>query len=114
MVVRQGEVWWADLAEPRGSEPGFRRPVLVVQGDAYNESRIATVISVVLTSNERYADMPGNVLLTMRESGLPRRSVANVSQILTIDRLDLDERVGKIPARKLKLVLAGIDILFGR
>ena len=114
MVVRQGEVWWADLAEPRGSEPGFRRPVLVVQGDAYNESRIATVICVVLTSNERYAAMPGNVLLTERETGLSKRSVANVSQLLTIDRLDLDERAGKVPARKLKLVFAGIDVMMSR
>ena len=77
MVIRQGEVWWADLAEPRGSEPGFRRPVLVIQGDAYNESRIATVICVVLTSNERYAGLPGNVQLSERETGLPKVSVVN-------------------------------------
>ena len=114
MVIAQGEVWWADLAEPDGSAPGFRRPVVVVQGDAFNHSRIATVVCVVLTSNLRWAEAPGNVLLTARSTGLPKDSVANVSQLVTLDRASLSERVGALPDKKLALVLAGIDIVLGR
>jgi len=113
-VIAQGEVWWADLAEPSGSEPGFRRPVVVVQGDAFNRSRIATVVCVALTSNLRWADAPGNVLLSARTTGLPKDSVANVSQLVTLDREALTEPVGALPAKKLELVLLGIDIVLGR
>jgi mRNA interferase MazF len=113
-VIAQGEVWWADLAEPSGSEPGFRRPVVVVQGDAFNHSRIATVVCVALTSNLRWADAPGNVSLGARLTGLPKDSVANVSQLVTLDRGALTERVGSLPAKKLELVLLGIDIVLGR
>lgn len=114
MVVAQGEVWWADLAEPRGSEPGYRRPVIVVQGDAFNESKLATTVCVALTSNLRLADMPGNVVLSERDTGLPKDSVANVSQVVTIDRLALEEFCGRVPRRKLELVLNGIDVMLGR
>jgi mRNA interferase MazF len=93
-VTAQGEVWWADLAEPSGSEPGFRRPVVVVQGEAFNRSRIATVVCVALTSDLRWANAPGNVLLTARATGLPKDSVANVSQLVTLDREALTERAG--------------------
>lgn len=79
MVIGQGEVWWADLGDPTGSAPGFRRPVAVVQGESFNRSRIATVVCVPLTSNLKWADAPGNVELSTAESGLPKRSVANVS-----------------------------------
>jgi mRNA interferase MazF len=113
-VIAQGEVWWADLAEPSGSEPGFRRPVVVVQGDAFNHSRIATVVCVALTSNLRWADAPGNVSLGARLTGLPKDSVANVSQLVTLDRGALTEHVGSLPAKKLELVLLGIDIVLGR
>jgi len=113
-VIAQGEVWWADLAEPSGPAPGFRRPVVVVQGDAFNRSRIATVVCVALTSNLRWADAPGNVLLSARTTGLPKDSVANVSQLVTLDREALTERVGTLPAKKLELVLLGIDIVLGR
>ena len=113
-MTAQGEVWWADLAEPSGSEPGFRRPVVVVQGDAFNRSRIATVVCVALTSNLRWADAPGNVLLAARVTGLAKDSVANVSQLVTLDREALTERVGALPAKKLELVLLGIDIVLGR
>jgi mRNA interferase MazF len=113
-VTAQGEVWWADLAEPSGSEPGFRRPVVVVQGDAFNRSRIATVVCVALTSNLRWADAPGNVLLSARTTGLPMDSVANVSQLVTLDREALTERIGTLPTKKLELVLLGIDIVLGR
>jgi len=113
MVIGQGEVWWADLAEPRGSEPGYRRPVLVVQGDAFNRSAIATVVVVPLTSNLRWSDAPGNALLRARSTGLPRDSVANVSQIVTLDRAALTDRIGRISAAKLELVLRGIDLVLG-
>ena len=113
-MIGQGDVWWADLAEPRGSEPGYRRPVLVVQGDAFNRSTIATVVVVPLTSNLRWADAPGNVRLPARSTGLPRDSVANVSQIVTLDRTALTDRVGHISSAKLELVLGGIDLVLGR
>jgi mRNA interferase MazF len=115
MVVSQGEVWWADLGEePVGSAPAFRRPVVIVQGDAFNSSRIATVVCVVLTSNVKWTDAPGNVPLTQRDTGLPKPSVANVSQIVTVDRAALSDRVGKLSRQKLELVLSGIDTVFGR
>ncbi len=114
MVISQGEIWWADLPAPTGSGPGFRRPVVVLQGDALNRSRIATVVCVPLTSNLRWAPAPGNVSLLARLTGLPRTSVANVSQIVTLDRDLLTERVGKLPRPKLELLFAGIDVVLGR
>lgn len=113
-MIAQGEVWWADLGEPAGSEPGFRRPVVVVQGDAFNRSSLRTVVCVSLTSNVRWADAPGNVLLPARATGLPRDSVANASQLVTVDRDALTERVGALSASSLELVLAGIDVVLGR
>ena len=114
MVVGQGEVWWADLRPPAGSEPGFRRPIVVVQGDALNRSLLATVVCVPLTSNLKWANAPGNVLLAARISGLPKDSVANVSQLVTLDKLVLRDRVGKLPKAKLDVILAGIDVVLGR
>ena len=114
MVIAQGEVWWADLGDPAGSEPGFRRPVVIVQGDPFNASSLRTVVCVVLTSNTRWADAPGNVLLTARATGLPKPSVANVSQLVTLDRSALTERAGRLSASNLELVLAGIDVVLGR
>lgn len=114
MVISQGEVWWAEVPEPTGSGPGFRRPVVVVQGDALNRSRLATAVCVPLTSNIRWADAPGNVRLSVRLTGLPKDSVANVSQIVTLDKTLLTERVGKLPRAKLHLVLSGIDVVLGR
>lgn len=114
MVIGQGEVWWADLPEPTGSGPGFRRPVVVVQGDALNRSRIATVVCVPLTSNLRWESAPGNVLLPARITGLPKDSVANVSQIVTVDKQLLAERAGKLPNSKLALIYSGIDVVLGR
>jgi mRNA interferase MazF len=114
MVISQGEVWWADLGEPTGSAPAFRRPVVIVQGDSFNRSRIATIVCVTLTTNLKWAEAPGNVLLTQRDTGLPKTSVANVSQIATVDREALSERVGKLSRQKLELVLSGLDTVFGR
>ncbi len=114
MVIEQAEVWWADLEEPTGSEAGDRRPVVVVQGNALNRSRIGTAVCVPLTSNLRWADAPGNVLLPGHETGLARDSVANVSLIVALDKQQLTERVRKIPRRRFELVLAGIDTILGR
>jgi mRNA interferase MazF len=114
VVIAQGEVWWADLGEPVGSEPGFRRPVIVVQGEAFNQSALRTVVCVALTSNLRWAEAPGNVRLTARATGLPKDSVANVSQIVTLDRDALSERVGRISTSQLERVLGGVDLVLGR
>jgi mRNA interferase MazF len=114
VVISQGDVWWADLAEPAGSEAGYRRPVVVVQGDAFNRSAIGTVVSIPLTSTLRWADAPGNVRLSARSTGLPRDSVANVSQIVALNRTVLTERVGKLSRAKIDLVLSGVDIVLGR
>lgn len=114
MTISRGEIWWADLAEPSGSEPGLRRPVIVVQSDAFNRSKIRTVVCVPLTSNLAWADAPGNVLLPASNSGLAKDSVANVSQIVTLDRSSLTERVGRISAGKLEAILNGIGVVLGR
>ncbi len=114
MVISQGEIWWADLPSPTGSGPGFRRPVVIVQGDALNQSRIGTVICVPLTSNLKWSDAPGNVVLASKATGLAKDSVANVSQILTLDRELLTERSGKITSARVHLILAGLDVVLGR
>jgi mRNA interferase MazF len=114
VVIAQGEVWWADLGTPVGSEPGFRRPVIVIQGEAFNRSSLRTVVCVALTSNLRWADAPGNVRLTPRVTGLSRESVANVSQIMTLDRDTLVDRVGRLSAAKLESIIAGVDVVLGR
>lgn len=113
-MIRQGDIWWADLADPVGSAPGYRRPVLVVQSDRFNRSRLATAVCVPLTSNLKLADAPGNVRLNARTTGLERDSVANVSLIVAIDKAQLDERIGQAPDKKLNEVLAGIDVMLGR
>jgi len=109
--VQRGEIWWADLPNPRRSEPGFRRPVLVVQADSFNHSRIQTVVVAAITSNLKLADAPGNVVLPARSSGLPRDSVVNVSQILTFDRSFLTEHAGTLPARLQGAVDAGLRLV---
>jgi mRNA interferase MazF len=111
VVIERGELWWAGLEEPRGSEPGFSRPVLLVQSDAFNRSRIQTVIAVVVTSNLRLVEAPGNVLLPKAESGLRRDSVANVSQVITLDRDVLSQRVAKLPRRLIAAVDEGLRLV---
>jgi len=113
MVIAQGHVYWANLPNPTGSGPGFRRPVVVVQGDALNRSRIQTVVCVPLTSNLRWAEAPGNVLLSARSTGLPKDSVANVSQVITLDRTLLGREIGKLSKRQLDSILTGIGIILG-
>lgn len=115
--MRQGDIWWADLPAPTGSGPGFRRPVIVVQCDAFNQSRIATVVCVALTSNLSLVDAPGNVLIprptgrTAGGGGLQKDSVANVSQIVTLDREQLTELAGRLTKKQLALVLAGVGLV---
>jgi mRNA interferase MazF len=114
VAVAQGDIWWAEVPEPAGSAPGYRRPVVVVQGDAFNRSDLATVVCVALTSNLKWATAPGNVLLPASTTGLPKDSVANVSQIATLDRNELHERVGKLSRNRLDALLGGIDVVLGR
>ena len=114
MTIAQGDVWWADLPEASGSGPRFRRPVVVVQANALNRSRIATVVCVALTSNLKWATAPGNVRLQSSSTGLPKESVANVSQLVTLDKADLTEQTAKLSRAKLELVLSGIDVVLGR
>jgi mRNA interferase MazF len=114
VTVTQGDIWWADLPDPTGSAPGFRRPVLIVQGEGLNRSRIATVVCVTLTSNPKWATAPGNVALPAGMTGLPKDSVANVAQLVTLDKTELTECAGTLPRRTLGLVLSGIDVVLGR
>ena len=111
MELLRGDVWWADLPEPAGSEPGYRRPVLIVQSDTFNRSRLQTCIAVVLTANVKLVDAPGNVLLPARASGLPRDSVANVSQLITVDRGILTERVGRLSKALVSQVDDGLRLV---
>jgi mRNA interferase MazF len=114
VVISQGDIWWADLQNPVGSGPGFRRPVVVVQSDSLNRSHIVTVVCVPLTSNTKWAMAPGNVFLPTRSTGLSKDSVANVSQIMSLDKAFLTERVAHIPKSQLRQILSGIDIVLGR
>lgn len=113
-AILQGDIWWADLTDPPGSAAGYRRPVLVIQGDAINQSRIATVICVPLTSNLAWAKAPGNVELAPSQSGLDRPSVAQVTLVLAVDKECLTERTGRIGPRLLGRVLSGLDLVLGR
>lgn len=110
MVIARGEVWWADLPNPLGSAPAYRRPVIVVQSDAFNRSRLATVTVVILTGNLRLVEAPGNVLVPARSAGLPRDSIANVSQVLTVDRGVLIERLKPLPRALMEQVDDGLRL----
>jgi mRNA interferase MazF len=114
MVICQGDIWWADLGDRPGSVAGFRRPVLVVQGDAINRSRLATTLCVPLTSNLAWAKAPGNLLLSGKSTGLDRDSVAQAVLLLAVDKACLTERVGRITAAQLDRVLAQLDAALGR
>lgn len=111
--MRRGEVWWASLPDPAGSGSGFRRPVLVVQSNSFNQSRIATVVVAVITSNLALAEAPGNVRLGKSEAGLPRASVVNVSQLLTIDRALLTIRAKALPNQAVARVDEGLRLVMG-
>jgi len=109
--IQRGQIWWADLPELRRSEPGYLRPMLVVQTESFNRSRIQTAIVAVITGNLELADVPGNVLLPARSTGLPRDSVANVSQLMTLDRSFLTELVGTLPPRLQGTVDEGLRLV---
>ena len=109
--MKRGELWWANLSEPSGSEPGYKRPVLIVQADTFNESKISTVIAVIITSNLRLAQAPGNVLLPEKQTKLKKDSVANVSQIVTIDKSFLSEKIGKLNLNLFQQVEIGLKLV---
>ncbi|KAA0249630.1 type II toxin-antitoxin system PemK/MazF family toxin [Acidobacteria bacterium ACD] len=111
--MTRGEVWWVDLPDPVASSPGGTHPVVVVQANAFNRSRLATVLAVVLTSNLRLAEMPGNVLVRGKEAGLPRDSVANVTQVITVDRSFLRSRAGRLERRTLDRLDHGLALVLG-
>ena len=113
-MVNQGDIWWADLPDSRGSEAGFRRPVIVVQQSAINQSVIRTVICVPLTTNMRLANAPGNIIMPDQQTGLPKESVANVSQIIALDKQFLSEYVQTVPDKLLAQILDGIEFMLGR
>ena len=110
MVIQRGEIWWASLEEPRGSQPGYRRPMLVIQSNEFNCSRINTVMAVVITSNLRLAQAPGNVLLSAKSTGLKKDSVVNVSQVVTVDKSFLTEKIGKLTSQQIETVDNGLRL----
>lgn len=107
-MVKRGQIWWAELPEPKASEPGYKRPVIIIQADDFNNSQIQTVIVVVVTSNLRLADAPGNVKLQKTETNLAKDSVANVSQILTLDKKFLAAQIGKLSDQSLHQIESGL------
>lgn len=111
MSIRQGDIYWIHMELPFGSEPGFRRPYVVVQNNTFNDSRIETVVVCALTSNVRRAGAPGNVLLEKGEAHLPEQSVVNVSQILTVDKSRLSEKIGALSSCRVRRILAGISLV---
>lgn len=111
MVIHQGDVFWVDLDDPSGSEPGYRHPHVVIQNNLFNRSRINTVVVCALTSNLKRAQAPGNVLLSPREANLPKQSVVNVSQLFTVDKTQLSERIGTLSAQRVQEILNGLRLL---
>ncbi len=109
--MQRGEIWWADLPTPVASEPGYRRPILIIQSDEFNRSRIRTVIAAVLTTNLRLAEAPGNILVTTGETGLPQDSVVNISQVITVDKSFLMEQVSQVSDRVMLLVDEGLRLV---
>ncbi len=110
MVIKRGEIWWASLGKPSGSEPGYRRPLLIIQSNEFNRSRINTVMAAVITSNLRLAKAPGNVLLTDKDTGLKKDSVVNVSQVITVDKAFLTEIIGKLSSQQIEAVNNGLRL----
>ena len=111
MVIKQGEIYWVDLGEPSGSGPGYRHPHIVIQNNLFNSSNINTVVMCALTSNLKRGLSPGNVVLKKGEANLPKKSVINITQIYTVDKNDLFEKIGKVNSEKLKEILLGLQLL---
>jgi mRNA interferase MazF len=111
MVIRQGDIYWVDLEEPRKHEPGYKRPHVVVQNNLFNESQIGTVVACTLTSNLNLAKVPGNVMLKKGEAGLSKDSVVNVAQMITLNKIDLVEKIGTLSRSRVSLILDGIKLV---
>jgi mRNA interferase MazF len=111
MEIKQGDIFWVDLGEPGGSAPGYRHPYVIIQNDLFNSSKINTVIGIALTSNIARANVPGNVLLKKGEGNLPKNSVVNISQIMTIDKSDLSEKIGRLSSARINKVLDGLHLI---
>jgi mRNA interferase MazF len=111
MVIKQGDIFWVELDEPRGSEPGYRHPHVVIQNDIFNQSKINTVVVCSLTSNLRLANVPGNVLLRKGEANLPKASVVNISQIVTVNKSDLRKKIGRLSNKRIYEIIDGIKLL---
>lgn len=111
MVISQGDVFWVELGEPSGSSPGYRHPHIIIQNNVFNKSRINTVVVCMLTSNLKRAEAPGNVLLDHGEANLPKQSVVNVSQIFTVDKRDLDEKIGTLAPKRMRQILDGVRLV---
>ncbi|HEY0457690.1 MAG TPA: type II toxin-antitoxin system PemK/MazF family toxin [Pyrinomonadaceae bacterium] len=111
MVIERGQIWWADLPEPRGSSPGYQHPVVIIQSDDFNQTKLNTVIGAVITSNLDLAEMPGNVLLKKEQTELPKDSVVNVTQIITVDKTELLEYIGTISERKMEQIEKGLRLI---
>jgi mRNA interferase MazF len=111
MVISQGDIYWVNLEEQEGSEPGYRHPYIVIQNDAFNKSKISKVVMCALTSNQRLASAPGNVLLGKGEGNLPKSSVANISQVMTFDKSELQEKIGQLSRKRVEEIVAGFEFL---
>ena len=111
MVINQGDIYWVDLDEPSGSEPGYKHPHVVIQNNLFNRSQIRTVSVLALTSNLKRAEAPGNVLLDKGEANLPKQSVVNVSQVFTVDKSQLDEHIGTLASKRVREILNGIKLV---
>ena len=111
MVINQGDIFWVELEEPRGSKPGYKYPHVVVQNNLFNRSQVRTVVVCPLTTNIKRANAPGNVLLEKREANLPKQSVVNVSQVFTVDRMQLSEYIGKLSPKRVHEIISGIKLV---
>ena len=111
MVINQGDVFWIEFREPEGSEPGYRHPHVVIQNNLFNRSRINTIVVGTLTSNLKRANAPGNVTLSKGEANLPKKSVVNITQIFTLNKSDLSEKIGTLSKQRINQILEGIQLL---
>ncbi len=111
MVIKRGQIWWAELPEPVGSEPGYKRPLLIIQSNDFNKSKISTIIAAVITSNIRLTAAPGNILLSTKKSKLPKESVINISQLITIDKSFLTEKISTLPTSIMAKVDEGVRLI---
>ena len=113
MVIQQGEIYWIDMGDPTGSAPGYKYPHVVIQNNVFNQSRINTVVVCVITSSLQRAKAPGNILLNEGEGNLPKQSVVNVSQIFTVDKSELEEKIGMLSRKQINEILAGVQLVLG-